>query len=156
VRTVVCRRQIRRIARVVDFAVPTPFGLAQKIKTRKLRNVFKRWRGIDMAAASIEVSGPNAERRAGELRAALVAAIEPGDIVSRVEVERSAELVVAIIGLVFSGVGTASTISGWWHDHRSEGVKVNILLDDGTQVDLSGVDQKQLEIAFDRRTTSRP
>ena len=41
------------------------------------------------------------------------------------------------------------------HGRRSEGVKVKILLDDGTQVDLSGVDQKQLEIAVDRRSTSR-
>lgn len=41
----------------------------------------------------------------------------------------------------------------WRHDRRSEGVKVKILLDDGTRVDLSGVDQEQLEIAFDRQTT---
>jgi hypothetical protein len=108
-----------------------------------------------MASASIEVSGPDAERLAGELRAALATAVRPGDSVSPVEVERSAELVIAIIGLVFSGVETARTIWGWWHDRRSEGVKVKILLDDGTQVNLSGVDRKQLEIALDRRTTPR-
>ena len=106
-----------------------------------------------MATASIEVSGPNAERLAGELQAALAAAVQPGDSVSPVEVERSAELVIAIIGLVFSGVGAARTIWDWWHARRPAGVKVKILLDDGTQVDLSGVDQKQLEIALDRRTT---
>lgn len=106
-----------------------------------------------MATASIEVSGPNAERLARELRAALVAAVQPGGSVSPVEVERSADLVIAIIGLVFSGVGTARTMWEWWHDRRSEGVKVKILLDDGTRVDLSGVDQEQLEIAFDRQTT---
>jgi hypothetical protein len=107
-----------------------------------------------MATASIEVSGPNAERLARELHAALATATQPGDSVSPVEVERSAELVIAIIGLVFNGVGTVKTIWGWWHDRRSEGIKVKILLDDGTQVDLSGVDQKQLEIAVERRTTS--
>ena len=58
---------------------------------------------------------------------------------------------IAIIGLAFSGIGTARTIWDWWHDRRSEGVNVKILLDDGTQVDLSGVDQKQLEIVLDRR-----
>jgi hypothetical protein len=105
-----------------------------------------------MANAAIEVSGPNAERLAGELRAGLVTTIPPGGSVSPVEVERSADLVIAIIGLVFSGVGTAKTIWDWWHDRRSEGVKVKILLDDGTQVDLSGVDQEQLEIVLDRRT----
>jgi pantothenate kinase len=119
-----------------------------------LLTVFNRWWGIDMATASIEVSGPKAERLAGELQAALAAAIQPGESVSPVEVERSAELVIAIIGLVFSGVGTARTIWEWWHDRRPEGVKVKILLDDGTQIDLSGVDQKQLEIVLDRRTTS--
>ena len=107
-----------------------------------------------MATASIEVSGPDAERLAGELQVALAAAIRPGDSVSPVEVERSAELVIAIIGLVFSGVGTARTIWDWWHGRRSEGVKVKILLDDGSQVDLSGVAQKQLEIVLERRTTS--
>src|SRR5215471_10979166 len=105
-----------------------------------------------MATASIEVSGPNAGRLAGELQASLVTAAGPGDSVSPVEMERSAELVIAIIGLVFSGVGTARTIWDWWHDRRSEGVKVKIFLEDGTEVDLSGVDQKQLEIALDRRT----
>jgi hypothetical protein len=103
-----------------------------------------------MAAAAIGVSGPNAERQAGELRAVLPRAIRPGDSVSPVEVERSAELLTAIIGLAFSGVGTAKTIWSWWHDRRSEGVKVKILLDDGAQVDLSGVDQKRLEIVLDR------
>ena len=106
-----------------------------------------------MAAASIEVSGPNAGRLAGELQAALAAAVEPGESVSPVEVERSADLVIAIIGLVFSGVGAAKTIWNWWHARRPEGVRVKILLDDGTQVDLSGVDQKQLEIVLGRRTT---
>jgi hypothetical protein len=104
-----------------------------------LLTVFNRRWGIDMAAASIEVSGPNAERLAGELQAALAAAIQAGDSVSPVEVERSAELVIAIIGLVFSGVGTARTIWDWWHGRRSEGVRVMILLDDGIPVDLSGV-----------------
>ena len=107
-----------------------------------------------MATASIEVSGPNAERLAGELQAALVTAIHRGDSVSPVEVERSAELVMAIIGLVFSGVVAARTIWDWWHARRSEGVKVKILVDDGTQVDLSGVDQKELEIVLGRRTKS--
>lgn len=107
-----------------------------------------------MASASIEVSGPDARRLAEELQAALAAAVEPGDRVSPVEVERSADLVVAVIGLVFSGVGAARTIWDWWHDRRAEGVEVKIVLDDGAQVDLSGVDHKQLEIVFDRRTAS--
>jgi hypothetical protein len=105
-----------------------------------------------MATASIEVSGSNAERLARELRAALVTAVPPVGSVSPVEVERSADLVIAIIGLVFSGVGTAKTIWDWWHDRRQAGVKVKILLDDGTEVDLSGVDMEQLEIVLDRPT----
>jgi hypothetical protein len=126
-----------------------------RISARTLLAVFDGWRGSDMATASIEVSGPNAERLAGELRGALVTAIPSGGSVSPVEVERSADLVIAIIGLVFSGVGTAKTIWDWWHGRRSEGVRVKILLDDGTEIDLSGVDQEQLEIVLDRRTPPR-
>ena len=36
------------------------------------------------------------------------------------------------------------------HQRGSEGVKVEILLDDDTQADLSGVDQRQLGIVFNR------
>ena len=57
-----------------------------------------------MAIASIEVSEPNAERLAGELQTAQVTAIPPGGSVSPVEVERPADLVIAIIGLVFSAI----------------------------------------------------
>jgi hypothetical protein len=39
-----------------------------------------------MASASIEVSGPDAERLAAELRAALAVAVQPGESVSPVEV----------------------------------------------------------------------
>jgi len=39
-----------------------------------------------MASASVEVSGPGAERLAGELRAVLVTAGEPGSSFSQVEV----------------------------------------------------------------------
>jgi hypothetical protein len=150
--TVVVGGQIQGLAGVHRFRCAHAVRADVKIKARKLLTVFNGWRGSGMATASIEVSGPNAERVAGELRAALATAVQPGDSVSPVEVERSAELVIAIIGLVFSGVGTARTIWDWWHDRRSEGVKVKILLDDGTQVDLSGVDQTQLEITLDRRT----
>jgi hypothetical protein len=141
--------QIRDLAGFIDFAVRP----GAKTKTH-VSAVFGGWRGIGMATASVEVSGPDAERLAGELRAVLVTANEPGGSVSpvEVEVERSADLVIAIIGLVFSGVGSARTIWDWWHGRRPGGVKVRILLDDGTQVDLSDVDQQQLEIAFARRT----
>jgi hypothetical protein len=108
-----------------------------------------------MTAASIEVSGPDAERLAGELHAALDKDSEPGDRVSAVEVHRSAALVIAAIGLVFSGVGTAKTIWDWWRPRRSTGVTVKILLDDGSQIDLSTVDQQKLEIVLGRQAQPR-
>lgn len=104
-----------------------------------------------MVTASIEVSGQGAERLAGELQVALASAVGPAGSVSPVEVERSAELVVAVVGLVFGGVNAAKTIWDWWQARRSEGAKVRIFLDDGVQVDLSGVDQRQLELEFERR-----
>lgn len=50
---------------------------------------------MSVATASIVVSGPGAERLAGELHAALEKAATAGDRVSPVEVERSASLVIA-------------------------------------------------------------
>jgi len=148
---VVVGGQFRGLAWVHRLCRACAVQCGAKIYAWTLLAVFNRWWGIDVAAASIEVSGPGAGRLAGELQAALAAAVQPGDSVSPVEVERSADLVIAIIGLVFSGVGTARTIWDWWHVRRSKGVKVKILLDDGTQVDLSGVDQEQLEVALGRR-----
>jgi hypothetical protein len=105
-----------------------------------------------VASASVEVAGPGAERAASELRAALEAAAGPAESVSPVEVERSVELVIAVVGLVFSGVGAAKTIWDWWQERRSQGVTVRVLLEDGAVVDLSGVDQRQLQVEFQRRT----
>jgi hypothetical protein len=102
-----------------------------------------------MGTATLEVSGAEAARAAAELRAALAANAGPGDSVSPVEVHRSAEMVVAVIGLVFAGVDTAKTIWDWWQSRRRpEGTTVKILLADGTQLDVSTVRQDQLEIVF--------
>jgi hypothetical protein len=49
-------------------------------------------------------------------RLVLVTAIQLGNSVSPMEVEWPADLVIAVIGLVFSGVGTARTIWDWRHD----------------------------------------
>jgi hypothetical protein len=108
-----------------------------------------------VVGASVEVSGPDAERWAGELRGKLAAQSAAGDSVASVEVDRSAELVIAIIGLAFSGVSTAKTIWDWWHERRSEGVRVRILLDDGSQVELSGVEADELQVAIERRVKAQ-
>lgn len=106
-----------------------------------------------MADASVEVSGPDAEGLAGELRAVLASSAQPGDRVDLVEVHRDV-VAIAVIGLVFSGVGTAKTLWDWWQSRRSAGTTgatVKILLADGTQIDLSGIDREQLEIELGRR-----
>lgn len=105
-----------------------------------------------MATASIEVSGPDAEGLAGELRAAAAAVAGPSEVVSPVEVERSPELVIAVVGLVFSGVSTAKAIWDWWQARRPAGVTVKIVLADGTAVNLSDVDQQQLVVELEQRT----
>lgn len=107
-----------------------------------------------MGTATVEVSGVDAAHWAEELRAALAANAQPGESVTPVEVQRSAEMVIAVIGLVFAGVSTAKTIWEWWHSRRPAGVTVTILISDGTQLDLSQVSEGQLEISF-RQTTSR-
>ena len=107
-----------------------------------------------MGTATLEVSGTDAAHWAGQLHAALAASVQPGDSVSPVEVQRSAEMVIAVIGLVFAGVDMAKTIWDWWHSRRPEGVTVKILLSDGTRLELSNVSQGQLEITF-QQTASR-
>jgi hypothetical protein len=121
---------------------------------RRPSRIFSNGKRLNMATASIEVSGPNAEHLARELQATLAATAQPGESVSPVEVERSVELAVAVIGLVFSGISTAKTIWDWWHARRSAGVSVKILLADGSQIDLTQVDQDQLQIELERRTSS--
>jgi hypothetical protein len=108
-----------------------------------------------MGTATLEVSGPDAARWAAELCAELTANAQPDERVSPVEVQRSADVVIAVIGLVFSGVGTAKTIWDWWHARRAKGATVRILFSDGTQLDLSNVDQGELEITFQQAGSQR-
>ncbi len=103
-----------------------------------------------MGTATLEVSGPDAAYWAAELHAALTTKAQPGTSVSPVEVQRSAEMVIAVIGLVFAGIDTAKTLWDWWRSRRPDGATIKILLGDGTQIDLSNVSQGQLEIAFRR------
>ena len=101
-----------------------------------------------MGTAMVEVSGAQATQWAADLHAVLAAKARPGDSVSPVEVQKSAEMVVAEIGLVISGIDTAKTIWDWWDSRRRDEVQVTIVLSDGTRVNLSGVSQGQLEIVF--------
>jgi hypothetical protein len=103
-----------------------------------------------MGTATVEVSGADAAFWAAELHAALAASVAPGESVSPVEVQRSAELVIAVIGLVFAGVGTAKTMWDWWQARRPQGVTVTVLFDDGTQVEVSAAGRAELEITFQR------
>src|SRR5262245_22966760 len=103
-----------------------------------------------MGTATVEVSGADAAHWAAELHATLEANIQPGDTVSPLELQRSAELVIAVIGLVFAGVGTAKTIWDWWHSRRPQGAAVTILFSDGTQIIMSDVDHTELEVVFQR------
>lgn len=101
-----------------------------------------------MGNATVEVSGAQAASWAAELRAALVGAVGPDDSVSPVQVQRSAEMVVAVIGLVFSGVEVAKTITEWWSARRRDGAAVTVLLPDGTRIELAEGSQARLEIAM--------
>lgn len=122
-----------------------------------------------MVSASVEVAGPDSRRNAEELRGVLATAVGAGESVSPVEVHRDADFTVAVIGLVFSGVGTAKTIWDWWQARRDQdrdqdrdpgrgqgrgqGLEVRILMEDGTVLNLSTVDGHDVEIAFKKRAT---
>jgi hypothetical protein len=104
-----------------------------------------------MATASIEVQGRMLNVWLGSCTLPWAGQFSLARRFTPVEMERSTELLIAVIGLVFSGVGTAKTIWDWWRARRSQGVKLKVLLDDGAEVDLSDVDQQQLELEFERR-----
>ena len=108
-----------------------------------------------MDTATVEVSGAGAANLAAELQAALAANVQPGEIVSPVEVRRSAELVIAAIGLVFSGVDAAKKVWDWWQSRRPQGVTVRILLANGTQVDVSNISQAELEKIVQQAVSQR-
>lgn len=108
-----------------------------------------------MGTATVEVSGAYATQWAADLHAVLEANAEPGDRVLPVEVDRSAELVVAVIGLVFAGVGTAKTLWDWWQAGRRENGAVKVQFSDGTTVELSGANLEQLEIVFQQADTQQ-
>jgi len=108
-----------------------------------------------MVTATVEVSGADAAYWAAELQATLAANVASEDSVSPVEVQRSAELVIAVIGLVFAGVGTAKTIWDWWNSRQPQGVTVSVLLGDGTRLDVSNVSQAELESIVQRAVSRR-
>ena len=108
-----------------------------------------------MGDATVEVSGPQAEQWAAELRAALAAAAGPDESVSPVQVVKSAELVIAVIALVFSGVEAAKTIHEWWRSRGKQGASVTVLLPDGTRIELDDDSQARLEIALRQSDTGQ-
>jgi ferric-dicitrate binding protein FerR (iron transport regulator) len=108
-----------------------------------------------MGSATVEVSGPQATGWATELRTALTAAAGPNDSVSPVQVQKSAEMVIAVIGLVFSGIEVAKTITEWWQSRRAQGAAVTVLLPDGTRIELADGSQARLEIAMRQDDTEQ-
>lgn len=108
-----------------------------------------------MGVATVEVSGAQATQWAAELHAVLAANTAPGDSVSPVEVQRSAAVVIAVIGLVFSGIGTAKTLWEWWQARHKDAGTVTIVFSDGTRIALSDVSQQQLEIVFQQTGTEQ-
>lgn len=104
---------------------------------------------------TVQVMGRDAQGQAEGLRRALVAGQQAGDRVGPVQVERSAELVMAVIGLAFSGVGTAKTIWDWWQARNDsgddDGVRVRVVFVDGESVELSSVDEAGLTVIVERR-----
>lgn len=108
-----------------------------------------------MGAAVVEVSGVQAMRWAAELRGVLAGNAGLGGSVSPVEVQRSAADVMAVIGLVFSGIGAAKTLWDWWQAGHRDGGTVTVVFSDGTRVTLSDVDLQQLEIVFHQAETQQ-
>jgi hypothetical protein len=52
-------------------------------------------------------------------------------------------------------VSTAKTLWDWWQARRPKGVTVRILLPDGAQLNLAGIDYQQLEVALGQAAQPR-
>ena len=117
-----------------------------------------------MVSVSIELAGLDAASEAAELRAMLLQRAEAGTRVGPVEVERSAELVIAVVALAVSGVSAAKDLRDWWQSRQSAAPKdhttgasngqtrVKVVFDDGTRIELGATDAQELEIEFQKRS----
>lgn len=103
-----------------------------------------------MASLLLQLSGRDAESEAADLRGVLADSVGADASVSGVELDRSADLVVALIAITFEGVGAAKALWDWWQTRRAKGVTVRLILEDGRTLNLATVDQEQLVIELER------
>ena len=98
-----------------------------------------------MAAFTVEITGEHGDHLAQELQECLTA--NQGKAQVFAETERGVDLV-TIVSVVLSSLQAADIIWKWWQSRRHSGSNVTIRTAGGRIIELSDIDQKQLEIVF--------
>jgi hypothetical protein len=95
-----------------------------------------------MAELIVEITGEARDQLAQELKDHLTA--KQGKAQVFAETERGVDLV-TIVSVVLSSLQAADIIWQWWQSRRHSGSNVTIRTAGGRIIELSDVDQKQLE-----------
>jgi hypothetical protein len=103
-----------------------------------------------MAEFTIEITGPTQDQMAQELSEQLSSS--QGQVAVFTETERALDPI-TIVSVVLTGLQAADIIWKWWQNRRrperpESEIKVIIRTAGGHVIDLSGIDQKQLEIVL--------
>jgi hypothetical protein len=96
-----------------------------------------------MADFTVEITGENREQLAQELWRQLTE--QHGAVRVFAETEKALDPI-AILSVVLSGVQAADVLWKWWQSRRGSGSTVTIRTAGGRRVQLSNIDQPQLEI----------
>ena len=104
-----------------------------------------------MAEFTIEITGETRDQFAQELEKALTGS--QGQVQVFAETERILDPV-TVVSVILTGLQAADIIWNWWQSRRRSvsevtgGTKVTIRIAGGRVIELSGIDQKQLEIVL--------
>jgi hypothetical protein len=96
-----------------------------------------------MAEFTVEITGENRDQLAQDLKSQLTE--QHGTVQVFTETERALDPI-AILSVVLSGVQAADILWKWWQSRRGSASTVTIRTAGGRTVQLSTIDQLQLEI----------
>jgi len=98
-----------------------------------------------MTELSVEIIGEARDQLAQELKERLIA--NQGKVQVFAETERAMDPV-TIVSVILTGLQAADIIWKWWQSRRNSGSKVTIRTAGGRTIELTDIDQKQLEIVL--------
>jgi hypothetical protein len=95
-----------------------------------------------MAEFTVEIIGDNRDQLAYELKDCLTA--QQGQVQIFTETERAIDAI-TVVTVVLTALQAADIVWKWWQNSRKKASKVTIRTASGRVIELSNVDQKQIE-----------